>query len=261
MPFVKVGESDIHFTDQGAGQPLVFLHGRSASAACWDWHLERLKDRYRVIAFDAANHGFSTNSPAGQVEPDRVDELDGFLTALGVDRPVLIGQSMGTMTSLRWATRHPRRAYAILGAGMGWPLPPMEGVGPAPLTDGLWLTSGNFNAKWAEAHPDIVARYSRLRSTATAIENSRNPRTPAPNEWLGDGGFGERLATIETPVALFVGADDFAAQPVASLADILTDVRVRVVPDAHHNAYLQCIEEFLETLDELLAAARISPGG
>lgn len=252
MPFLPINDSDIFYTDHGAGEPMVLLHGRSASGACWDWHIERLRDRYRVIAFDSVNHGFSSNSPVDEPEPDRVAELDAVLDALGIDRPILVGQSMGSMTSLRWATRNPSRARAIIAAGMGWPIPPISGLSPAPLRDGLWLESRNFDPEWAESHQDIIAQYSRMRSTASAIENSLRPRSWASNEWADDG-FGERLALIESPVALFVGEDDYMAGPVRTLAEIIPHARVQIEPKAHHNAYVQCLDEYIALIDDVVA--------
>lgn len=251
MPFLQINSSDIFYTDHGTGEPVVLLHGRAASGACWDWHIPHLAKKYRVIAYDSVNHGFSANSPEGQDEPNRVDELEAVLRALGIDRPVLIGQSMGAMTSLRWATRHPDRARAIIGAGMGWPLPVGPDITPAPLSDGLWLTSRNWDPQWAAEHSEIVAQYSRVRSTATAIEQSLRPRPFGENEWL-DSSFGEKLATIRTPVSLFVGADDFAAEPARALSEIIPGATLTVVEGAHHNAYLQCLDDFLTLVDEAL---------
>jgi len=256
MPFLAVNDSDIFYTDHGSGDPIVMLHGRSASGACWDWHIARLRDRYRVIAFDSVNHGFSSNSPVDQPEPDRVAELDAVLGALEIDRPILLGQSMGSMTSLRWATRYPSRARAIIAAGMGWPIPPIEGISPAPLRDGLWLESRNFDPAWAEDHADIIAQYSRMRSTAAAIENSLRPRRWADLEWL-DESFGARLALIESPVALFVGEDDFMAEPVRELAGIIPDARLQVASHAHHNAYLQCLDEYIALVDDVVAGLEL----
>ncbi|WP_161594112.1 alpha/beta fold hydrolase [Microbacterium sp. RG1] len=253
MPFLSINDSDIFYTDHGSGRPLVLLHGRSASGACWDWHIDRLRDRYRVIAFDSVNHGFSSNSPIDQPEPDRVAELEQLLAALEIERPVLVGQSMGSMTSLRWAARHPSEADALVLAGMGWPIPPVESIGPAPLRDGLWLESRNFNEAWAAKHPRIVAQYSRMRSTATAIETSLRPRVSMPGEW-SDPAFGGQLAGIKSAVTLFVGADDFMADPVRSLGATIPHARVIVAQDAHHNAYVQCLDEFVELIDEAIAA-------
>src|SRR5215471_21609296 len=107
MPWVDVLGNDIYYVEQGRGQPLVFLHGMSSCGEAWFQQFERFSDRFRCIAYDSINHGHSANSPRDAEEPDRADELEGFLAALGIERPILAGNSMGGATLLRWAARHP----------------------------------------------------------------------------------------------------------------------------------------------------------
>ena len=81
--------------------------------------MDFFKDRYRVIANDSINHGHSGNSPRDEPEPDRVDELEAVLAALGIERPNLCGHSMGGSTVVRWACRHPSSTLALVVSGSG----------------------------------------------------------------------------------------------------------------------------------------------
>src|SRR3546814_1866518 len=72
-----------------------------------------------VCSSDLVNHGMSANSPRDEDEPDRTDELEGFLSALGIERPILVGNSMGGNTALRYAIRHPEEAVALVISGAG----------------------------------------------------------------------------------------------------------------------------------------------
>src|SRR5581483_8767519 len=119
MPWIEINGTDIYYQEEGSGQPLLFLHGNSSCGEAWFQQFARFRDRYRVIAYDSVNHGHSSNSPRDEEEPDRADELEGFLDALGIQRPVLLGNSMGGDTLLRWATRHPDAAAALVPSGMG----------------------------------------------------------------------------------------------------------------------------------------------
>lgn len=82
MPWVEVHGTDIYYQDEGQGQPLVFLHGNSSCGEAWFQQVAAFRDRFRVIAYDSVNHGHSSNSPRDEEEPDRADELQGFLEAL-----------------------------------------------------------------------------------------------------------------------------------------------------------------------------------
>lgn len=255
MPFLELEHADVFCTDRGrGGPPIVLVHGRSASGACWDWHVDRLAAQHRVITYDSVNHGFSSNSPRQQPEPDRCDELSQVLDALGVERPLLVGQSMGAMTVLRWAARRHGDCHALVVAGMGWPFPSAERSPVPPLRDGLWIEAKRFDPDWAAQHPLDVDRYSRLRSTATAIEAMQHPRDMGVNlAEFADPSFGERLATIDVPVHAFIGEDDFFAPSVMSLAEVVPDCRVTSLPRADHSAYIQ---EADRLIDVILAAAR-----
>src|SRR5437660_8716741 len=137
MPWIEVGGTDIYYVEEGQGQPLLFLHGNSSCGEAWFQQFAAFGDRFRVIAYDSVNHGHSTNSPRDGQEPDRADELEGFLAALGIDRPVLAGNSMGALTTLRWAARHPDDAVALIPSGMGI-TPPSEDGTPAATRRALF---------------------------------------------------------------------------------------------------------------------------
>src|SRR5579885_3137764 len=119
MPWVEVNGTDLYYQEEGSGQPLLFLHGNSSCGEAWFQRFAAFRNRFRCIAYDSVNHGHSSNSARGEEEPDQADELEGFLAALGIERPILAGNSMGGNTLLRWAARHPSDARALIPSGMG----------------------------------------------------------------------------------------------------------------------------------------------
>src|SRR5215207_5084284 len=145
MPWIEVGPTDIYYVEEGAGQPLVFLHGNSSCGEACFQQFAAFRDRFRVIAYDSVNHGHSSNSPRDEDEPDRADELEGFLAALGIDRPVLAGNSMGGNTIVRWAARHPDTALALIpsGSGVAEPGAAMPAQAPPLGPETLFLPIGD----------------------------------------------------------------------------------------------------------------------
>jgi pimeloyl-ACP methyl ester carboxylesterase len=255
MPFLELPHGDIYYTDHGEGDPIVLVHGRFASSACFDWHVGRLRELHRVITYDSINHGFSSNSPRGEAEPDRLDELHGLIDALGLERPVLVGQSMGAITVMRWAAHNPSRVRAVVAAGMGWPFPEtfMDSE-PVPLRDGLWIEAKKFDPEWARDHATEVARYSRLRSTATVIEFTRHPRSMDASfaEWRR-ADMENHLKSLNVPVHLFIGTNDLFAPGAENLASLLPHAQLTAITKADHSAYIQEAEAFIEIVQ---AAAR-----
>jgi len=221
MPWVDVGGTDLYYIEEGRGQPLVFLHGMSSCAEAWFQQFAFFRGRYRVIAYDSVNHGHSANSPRGQEEPDRADELQGFLEALGIERPVLIGNSMGGNTILRWAVRHPDRAAALVVAGMGI------------------LTEGAIR-EVAPLDPETLFLPTGDSFTAEFIR--REPRLYEP-----------RVGAIRLPMLIVVGGRDRLRPNAERLHELVPHAAYHVIEGAPHNAYYERAAEFNDLVDGFLA--------
>ena len=57
MPWIEVGETDIYYQEEGAGQPLVFLHGNTSCGEAWWQQFAHFRDRFRCIAYTPVNPG------------------------------------------------------------------------------------------------------------------------------------------------------------------------------------------------------------
>jgi pimeloyl-ACP methyl ester carboxylesterase len=262
MPFVELAGTDVHYLERGSGQPIVLVHGMNSAAACWEPIMEALADRYHVYAFDAPNHGFSANTPRGEPQPDWVDVLEHFLSALDIQRPILMGQSMGTMTVLRWAVRHPDEATALVTCGMGWPMgfgQPAEFPSPLDADEHIWAGVGSsFTQDWIDAHPLEFARYIRVRSTAVAIEADRYRRPftfEKPSFDDDDPQMAAGLPNIQSPLMIFVG--DQEAPPILAGAENVhaqvPNSTMHVMEGAGHNAYYQGRDLLLRYFDAFVA--------
>ncbi len=101
----------------GRGTPLVLLHGLTATRR-YALHGSRLlpKAGYRVITYDARGHGDSSPAPdPGAYEyPDLVGDLRAVLDALGLERAVMGGVSMGAATTALLALEDPERVSALI---------------------------------------------------------------------------------------------------------------------------------------------------
>ncbi len=262
MPWVQVGASDISYQEAGQGQPLVLLHGMSSCAEAWFQQFEAFSPFFRVVAYDSVNHGHSANSPRGEPEPDRADELEGFLQALGLARPIIAGNSMGALTALRWAVRHPDEAAALVPSGMG--------VGPFPddtarrRTDpldehSLFIPVGDALTEGLRTRdPLLYERYVRIRSTATRLEALRHPRTRSmagpSREDLDQG-----VATIRSPMLVVVGEQDWLLPNARALAATVPGARLHVVKDSPHNVYYETAAEYNQVVSEFLAEHGLMP--
>lgn len=90
------------YDDQGArdGRSIVLIHGISMSRRYFHRQIEPLSARHRVIAVDLRGHGDSEKVESGHTVPQYARDVKLLIEALGLDRPVLLGWSMGVFVAL-----------------------------------------------------------------------------------------------------------------------------------------------------------------
>jgi pimeloyl-ACP methyl ester carboxylesterase len=105
----------IHYQRTGAGRPtLVFAHGLTDSGRCWLPVAEPLAADYEIVLYDARGHGRSEAPEHGYTYDLLAEDMAGLIRGLGLDRPVVIGHSMGAATAGLAAARYPDLARAIV---------------------------------------------------------------------------------------------------------------------------------------------------
>ncbi len=257
MPWIEVGKTDIYYVEEGQGQPLVFLHGMSSCGEGWFQQFAHFRDRFRCIAFDSVNHGHSSNSPRDEDEPDRVDELEGFLAAMGIEKPILAGNSMGANTLIRWAVRHPGDAKALIPSGMGIPTGDAAPRAPGPPLDHetLFLPIGDsLTDGFKAAHPRMYERYLRIRSTATRIEALRYPRK-ATRGILGDTAtMAAGITKVTSPMLIVVGRLDRVVPWAENLHSLVPHSEYHVIEGAPHNVYYEAAAAYNARVDAFLSS-------
>ena len=166
-------------TDAGSGRPVLWGHGLSSSTALeeqagfvrWD----RIDPPVRIVRWDARSHGRS----GGTVEPSahRWDELARDLLALadalGIERPVLGGASMGAASALHAAVQAPGRVAALVLAlpPTAWATRPAQAAAYAAGAD---LVDAEGAAAYvtqvrAEPPPEILAAFAGAFTYTPAV--------------------------------------------------------------------------------------------
>jgi pimeloyl-ACP methyl ester carboxylesterase len=120
MPTVRANGLDIGYEVHGAGPPLVMLHGATSSGReDFAAQIPILSRAFLVHVPDARGHRSTRWDAAEGFRYDwLVDDLLAFVDALGLSTFHLIGFSMGAMTALQFATRHPERLRTLVVAGI-----------------------------------------------------------------------------------------------------------------------------------------------
>jgi pimeloyl-ACP methyl ester carboxylesterase len=105
----------------GTGEPLVLIHGFTATWRCWLPVLGLLVPRFEVIAPTLHGHDGGPPSPPGaETLAQAVDHFESLLDGLGVGTAHLAGNSMGGALALELAKRGRARSVVALSPGGGW---------------------------------------------------------------------------------------------------------------------------------------------
>jgi pimeloyl-ACP methyl ester carboxylesterase len=112
-----MSEPSLHIEDSGEGPPIVLLHGLTATNRYVVQGSRHLLTRgYRLVAYDARGHGQSGGAadPAGYDYASMVRDLERVLEEKGLDRPALVGSSMGAHVATAFALEQPDRVGALV---------------------------------------------------------------------------------------------------------------------------------------------------
>lgn len=136
--FVEVDGVRLHYLEQGTGSPIVLLHGNGTMIQ--DFTLSgvvaALAKDHRVIAFDRPGFGYS-DRPNGRIwdQGAQAELIHAALQKLGIEKPVVVGHSWGTMVATALALAHPESVErVVLMSGYYYPTPRLDvPVGSLPV--------------------------------------------------------------------------------------------------------------------------------
>jgi pimeloyl-ACP methyl ester carboxylesterase len=113
--FVAAAGLRVHVRERGSGPALVLLHGMGSSLFTREgWARELATDR-RVIALDLPGHGLTGPRPDDRYSPgDMAEVVDAVVSALGVTRFSLAGNSMGGQVAIAYTLAHPERVDRLI---------------------------------------------------------------------------------------------------------------------------------------------------
>ena len=114
---IEVDGVRLHVRVEGAGEPLILLHGFPFDSRIWDGVADLLADEFRVIRIDLRGAGRS-DAPRGGYDTARLAaDVLGTLDELGVDRCAVVGHDLGGWIGFEVALTAPARVRALITIG------------------------------------------------------------------------------------------------------------------------------------------------
>ena len=106
--YVVANNIRIHYWRTGGDKPpMVLAHGYSDDGLCWTAVAKELEDRYDVILPDARGFGRTDSPSQSELADVQVADLAGFISALKLEKPILMGHSMGSSSVAWFSARYP----------------------------------------------------------------------------------------------------------------------------------------------------------
>ena len=174
---------NLHYLDWGTeGQPpLVLLHGLRGHAHVWGDVAESLYRDYHVYALDQRGRGDTDHAPGGDYSTDAfVADLTGFVDAIGLDKFILFGHSMGGRNSMAFAGQHGERLERLCIVDIG---PRIEPAGGNRITNELRDLPPEFDT--FEAALDHVQGGNRFASEPVMRRRLTGQTRQLPNGKIG----------------------------------------------------------------------------
>jgi pimeloyl-ACP methyl ester carboxylesterase len=255
--WLEVDGARLRYRDDGAGHPLLCIHGWALDLDVWEPQVATLSSRYRLLRFDRRGYGLSTGAPS--LDADVRDAI-ALLDHLRVGSAALIGASHGARVALRLGLSAPGRFTGVVLDG-----PPDEvGRGRGALTDEVPLAQYRALARGGD-----LAAVRRLWSSHPFTQlATRDPTTQAllaamlarypGNDLLQASSAAPSLVTnlraLVLPILVLNGEHDLASRRAAgaALAAALPNAARRVIAGAAHlsnldnpSAYALAVQQFL----------------
>jgi pimeloyl-ACP methyl ester carboxylesterase len=127
MPYVTADDGTRLWVETaGSGRPLVFVHEFAGEAASWEPQLRFFARRYQCVAFCARGYPPSEvpEAPERYGQDRARDDIRDVVRGLGLERPHVVGLSMGAFATLHFGLAYPELAAALVVAGVGYGAPP-----------------------------------------------------------------------------------------------------------------------------------------
>ena len=272
--FVNANGIKVHYYRTGGDKPQVVLnHGAMDDGLCWTRVTKELEQDYDVIMMDTRGHGLSDNGEGDYQSETRAKDLAEAIMALGLEKPVVGGHSLGAEVSLHLAALYPDISRAIFfeDPPIAMSGEPMFGgkIGEQGV-DALKMMTRVMNLikilpiflgkiiakKMMPVSPDdeiIPWVNSKKRVDKDFFDSLTNPNNPEPTSPF------EVAKKIKVPALLFMGDRELGSivskEVAQELAKSIPGLQIAHLRGANHDIRRAKFEEYITVLKNFLDEA------
>ena len=260
--FVEANGIRIHYQWDGPenGPLVVMSHALAATYQMWDWQIQALTSRYRVLRYDIRGHG-KTEIPDGAYTLEMLaDDLLGLLDTLGVEKTHLVGLSLGGMIAQHVALKDQNRLSSLVLCDTSSHTP----AALAPVwdrrirlaqTEGMKALLQQTIERWFSLEYEKQARLD-IHKISNMIRDTNPDGFVGCCHAVKNLNTTDRLHEIALPTLLIVGEDDPGATVESHevIRDRIQASRLVVIPNAQHLSNIEQQTTFNQVLTGFLDA-------
>ena len=266
--FIDVDGGRLYYEVEGAGHPLLLIHGGLGSLRMWDGQAPAFAERYRVIRYDTRGFG---RSETEDIEFSNRDDVGAVLDHLDAPSAYVVGTSRGGIIGLDFLLANPERvdAFVSVASGVGGYEGELPEGAPSPPWDEmerLWeakdwealaeLETRTWVDGWGQP-PTRIDPELRKKVRGWILDNYRAEK-PEGKPQPANPPAAERLGEVSVPVLVMVGDADEAGTVVGGrhLAASVDGAQLVELQNVAHMIHLEererfnrLVLEFLESVD------------
>jgi pimeloyl-ACP methyl ester carboxylesterase len=275
LTFVQVNGVKLAYRLEGAGIPIIFVHGEGYSHELWTEQVEAFRSQYLFISYDRRGHGQSEDPVTGYSETAHAEDLNALMKHLGIRDAHFVVNSRGGAIIIQFLKLFGEKVRSITFADATIPLAPIsEGSafysvvprlkGPPPsLEQALQGREGAKKSsftKVAQSRPETRAILDRMVDQYSP-RVAMNPQRSDMSAAIHIGPWNLRdfpdMAKISQPMLLIVAelGDVFFIDGATEAHKLWPNSRFHLFQDVDHLLMLEAPTEFNRLVLEFIADA------
>lgn len=238
---------------------VVCSHCLAGSSAIWDFQVEILQSKYRVLRYDIRGHGGSSAPEGAYTMEMLASDIAALLKRLAIQKACFIGISMGGMIGQTLALMHPEKVSGLVLCDTACMVP--EAMRPVwedrirtATEKGMAAMVDETMARWfspgfMESHPETTGKIRDI------ILKTPVPGFVGCSHAISNFTVHEALFGLSVPTLIMVGEND-PGTPVEAARQIHEAIRnsvMKELPGAYHLSNIEAADEFNENLLAFLA--------
>ena len=224
--FLKVGDMNLSYISEGSGETVLFIHGLSGCKEEWEYSIPFFSENFNAIAIDLPGSGNSDKPDTNYTMDFYADAIKGFLEEMGIEKAVILGNSMGGLISQSFTLKYPEKVKKLV-------LVDSAGINPSGSKSPISLNMDAFQ-KQKGFSPAIIKMMKKMlfykpseetdKLIKRAISDMEREDYPAAfNAILSSAenvikaDLSEKIGSINTPTLIVWGENDKLMGPKVAM--------------------------------------------